>query len=365
MKIVGHWLLLLDLAIVVPGCGKNVSDSPKAGSPVAGTAPTVIVARVESQKLAKQIHLSGELWAYRNVALYAKVPGFVEKIEVDRGSAVKQGQTLAQLTAPELEAQRNEAEAKLASDEATYKRLEEAAKTPGVVAGNDLEAAQKTVEADRARRKVFAQNEAYLRIAAPFDGVVTERNVHEGSIVGPNPASALPMLRIQEITRLRLVVYVPEMAVGGITLGDKVKYTVLAYPGEAFTGTVSREAYALDPKMRTMPVELDMENGDGRLTPGMFADVLWEVRRPTPSLFVPTSAVVTTTERKFVIRVREGVAEWVDVRVGQAVGNLVEVFGSLAAGELVVQRGTDELRAGTKVMAKPSPVPTQPGQGAK
>src|SRR5437867_1741847 len=215
MKIVGHWLLLLDLAIVVPGCGKNVSDSPKAGSPVAGTAPTVIVARVESQKLAKQIHLSGELWAYRNVALYAKVPGFVEKIEVDRGSAVKQGQTLAQLTAPELEAQRNEAEAKLASDEATYKRLEEAAKTPGVVAGNDLEAAQKTVEADRARRKVFAQNEAYLRIAAPFDGVVTERNVHEGSIVGPNPASALPMLRIQEITRLRLVVYVPEMAVGG------------------------------------------------------------------------------------------------------------------------------------------------------
>src|SRR5262249_7488676 len=128
----------------------------------------------------------------------SKVQGFVQAIPVDRGSEVKEGDLLAQLIAPEFEAQRSEAEARLAADQATAKRLEEAARTPGVVAGNEVEIAQKAVEADRARLKGCTQNEAYLRISAPFSGVITERNVHEGSIVGPS--SALPLVRIQEIS---------------------------------------------------------------------------------------------------------------------------------------------------------------------
>jgi multidrug efflux pump subunit AcrA (membrane-fusion protein) len=107
--------------------------------------------------------------------------------------------------------------------------------------------------------------------------------------------------------------------------------------------------------MRTMPVELDVENADRRLTPSMVAEVLWQVNRPAPSLFVPASAVVTTTERKFVIRVKEGEIEWVDVRVGQAVGNLIEVFGNLSAGDSIALRGSDELRAGTRVISKEGP----------
>jgi multidrug efflux pump subunit AcrA (membrane-fusion protein) len=108
------------------------------------------VVPVTSQKLVKPMKLSGELVARRDVALYARVQGFVEKIEVDRGSVVKQGQTLVQLVAPELEAQRHEAEAKLGSDLATYKRLKEASATPGVVSGNEVEVSEKVVEADRA-----------------------------------------------------------------------------------------------------------------------------------------------------------------------------------------------------------------------
>src|ERR1041385_4611219 len=117
--------------------------------------------------------------------------------------------------------------------------------------------------------------------------------------------------------------------------------------------------------MRTMPVELDVENSARRLTPGMFAEVQWDFHREAPSTFVPPSAVATTTERKFVIRIRDGVAEWVDVRVGQSVGSLLEVFGDLSAGDLVAQRGTDELRPGAKVVAKQaSPAPSQ-AQGAR
>ncbi len=337
------------------GCGRDAPVTPGASARTKETdapAPVVVVAKVAAQKLAKTIHLAGELSAYRNVGLYAKLQGFIEQITVDRGSAVEQGQLLVKLTAPEIAAQCREQQAKLAADEVTYKRVKEAAHTPGVVSGNDLQIAEKTVEADRARLAACAQNEAYLRIEAPFAGVITERNVHEGSMVGPNPVNAPPMLRIQEIARLRLVVSVPEMAVGTIPAGNKVKFTVAAYPGEIFSGTVAREAFSVDPKTRTMPVELDVENPERLLTPGMFAEVLWEISRQAPSLFVPSSAVVTTTERKFVIRVRDGTAEWIDVEVGQQMGAVIEVFGELAAGDLVAIRGTDEIRSGLAVLPK-------------
>ncbi len=335
------------LALLVAGCGKP--PEPPA-NPASAGPPTILVAPVVSQKLAKPMRLPGELLAFRDVALHAKLQGFVEKIEVDRGSQVRRGQLLVQLVAPELAAQRREAEAKVAGDEATYKRLNGASATPGVVAGNDLEVAEKALEASCARLKTCDEMLSYLRIVAPFDGVVTERNVHEGSIVGA--AASIPMVRVQEVSRLRLLVPVPEIAVGGITAGDKVAFTVPAWPGVPFTGTVARLANALDMKTRTMPVELDVENAAGKLAPGMFPEVHWQMRRPAPSLFVPESSVTVTTERVFVIRVRDGQAEWVDVRRGVSVGGLAEVFGALAEGDGVAVRGTDELRAGTKVTVK-------------
>jgi membrane fusion protein (multidrug efflux system) len=346
--------------VLVAGC-ENSSTPPAptpsggGGSGTGGAAlPTVGVVKVGAQKLSKSIRLPGELLAYRNVAIFAKVQGFIDKIHVDRASEVKEGELLAVLMAPEFQDQRIHADAKLASDMATYQRLQQASKTPGVVAVNDVEVAQKLVEADQALIKVYAQNEAYLRITAPFSGVITERNVHEGSLVGP--ANAQPMLRIQEMARLRLVVYVPEYAVGGIRIGEKVKFTVPAYPGDVFSGTVARPAEALDARMRTMPVELDVDNRDRRLTPAMLTEVHWEFVRATPSLFVPASSVVTTTERRFVVRVKDGQVEWVDVRLGQSAETRVEIFGDISEGDWLALRGTDELRPGTKVTARePSP----------
>jgi membrane fusion protein, multidrug efflux system len=343
--------------------------------------PTVVVAGVVSRQFTRQTLLPGELQAYQDVAIYPKVQGFVEWIEVDRGSVAKEGQLLARLIAPELTAQRREAaakvqaahaqrleaEAKLAADEATYKRLKAASATPGVITGNDVDVAQKTVEADRARVHAGQENEAaalqaahsfqdiesYLHITAPFDGIITERNIHKGSFVGPSGGTAsLPMLRIRQISLLRLVVALPEMDVASIEPGTEVSFTVPAFLGETFKGVVQRVAHALDVKTRTMPVELDVENPSGRLAPGMYAEVAWLIRRPQPSLFVPSSAVVTTTERTFVIRIRDGEAEWVDVKRGADMGDMVEVFGNLKPGDQVTVRGTDELRAGTHVVVK-------------
>ena len=160
------------------------------------------------------------------------------------------------------------------------------------------------------------------------------------------------MLRLVDTHRLRLVVPVPEAYTAGMAPGGTISFTVPAYPGQSFSGTVARIAQALDVKTRTMAVELDVRNKDGRLAPGTFCQVKWPVHRPTPSLFVPASSVGSTTDRTFVVRVRNGRTEWVDVRTGLAAGPLTEVFGDLKAGDQVAVRGTDEIKPGTEVRIK-------------
>jgi RND family efflux transporter MFP subunit len=183
---------------------------------------------------------------------------------------------------------------------------------------------------------------------------VTERNVHPGALVGPSGGStgAPPLVRLVDSSRLRLVVPVPEAYTAEVTRGAAIVFSVAAYPGRTWSGTVARMAQAVDVATRTMAVELDVANRDGRLAPGTFCQVQWPIRRTAPSLFVPSGSVASTTERTFVLRVRGGKVEWVDVKMGLASGSLVEVFGDLRAGDLVAVRGTDELRSGTEVRAR-------------
>lgn len=188
-----------------------------------------------------------------------------------------------------------------------------------------------------------------MRVTAPFSGIITERDIHTGALVGPVAGSAVPLFRLEQNTRLRLVVAVPEAEVGGIAAGARVSFAVPAYPGETFTGTVARVPDSLEPKTRTMPVELDVANPQRRLAPGMYPEVSWPVRNKKPALLIPPSAIVTTTERIFVVRINDGKAEWVNVTRGAPADNLVEVYGPLHAGDEVVRRGNDEIREGTPV----------------
>ncbi len=330
---------------------------------------------VVSRQASRMAGLPGEFQPFLSVSLHAKVPGYLERILVDRGSVVKEGQLLAELSAPEMtariaeaeskvqaaEAERAQAQAQLAAAASTYDRMKKAAETPGAIAGNELIQAEAQVDAAKAlvnsrqQASIAAQAsvkaeqdlQSYLRITAPFDGVVTERLVHPGALVGPGADPVL--VTIQQITRLRLVVAVPEEYVGAIAEGGKVAFQVPAYPERTYAGTIARISHVLDKGTRTMPVELDVANTDGSLAPGMYATVKWPVRRSRPSMFVPKTSVVTTTERIFVIRDKDGRAEWVDVRKGAAEGDLIEVMGDLKPGDLVVRRATDEIRQGAKL----------------
>lgn len=367
----------LCVAIVVMASGAVLLSSNQSGARPAEEREVPVVAVID-RSFERNLPLPGDLLAFQDVAIHARVQGFIQSIGVDRGSIVRRGALLARIDAPELKAQLSEAEAKVQSAEAqlleahaaltsersTSDRLTQAAKTPGVVAGNDVEVAQQKVEAAKARVDAATRNveamrqaaravrdvEAYLQITAPFDGVVTERSAHVGSLVGPNSAA---IVRMQQVSTLRLVAAIPEAYIAGAGVGQAIEFTVATFPGETFTGKLARLARALDPKTRTMAVELDVNNAAGRLAPGMFAEIRWPARRASASLFVPKSAVATTTERTFVVRVREGVAEWVDVKRGASMDDLVEVFGSLKPGDQVAARATDELRAGTRVRPVP------------
>jgi membrane fusion protein, multidrug efflux system len=333
---------------------------------------------VVAKAVSRTAELPGEIQPFLSVSLHARVPGYLETILVDRGSVVKEGQLIAVLSAPEMAAQiaeidskvlvaesdRVQAEAQLAALESTYASLKKAAETPGAIAGNELVQMEKQIDAGRAlvksrqqvgsallaNKKALEAMQSYLRITAPFDGVVTERFVHPGALVGPGADS--PLLMLQQISRLRLVVAVPEEDAGAVPQGARVEFHVPAFQKRGYSGTIARSARALDPKSRTMAVELDVTNSDGSLSPGMYPTVKWPVRQAHAALLVPATSVVTTTERTFVIRARNGRAEWVDVRKGPVERGLIEVVGNLHVGDPVMRRATDEIRDGSSIREK-------------
>ena len=346
------WIVFL-LALEVVGC----DGSAPANNGRQSIAPIlqVDVAQVVSQKLEATERLPAELAPWEVVAIYPKVPGFVEQISVDRGSVVRRGQVLVQLSAPELGAQTAQARATMLGDKTTFERLRVASRTPGAVSTNELELVQALFKADQEKVNSLETLASYLVIVAPFDGIITERNVHPGALVGPPSEplqSAVPMLRIEQISHLRLTVPVPEADVGAIAEGTKVKFEVSAWHGRYFTGTISRVSHWVDAKTRTMAVEADVYQGAPTLDPGMFAEVMWPLRGDAPSLFVPASAVVETAESTFVERVRQGKVERVPIHRGSTMGDTIEVFGALEPGNLVLVRGSEELGNGAEVLPR-------------
>lgn len=369
------------LMVTVVGCSSATLDKTAAptASPASNAPTAVSTVAIVSRKLQTTIALPAQLTPYEQVDIYPKVTGFVETVTVDRGSQVHRGQLLVKLTAPELVSQRSQAEAavraaqsqlataqaRLASDNGTYLHMMEAAKTPGVLAENDVLVARETVSADKGLVDTASQNlsaakealqsirqtESYLTITAPFDGVVTTRNLHPGALIGPasGAAGAQPILQIVNDRRLRLVVPIPEAQVGEMKTGQLVSFMVPAYPGQTFKSPIQRISREVDERSRTMPVELDVLNREGRLTPGSFTTVSWPLERGYPTLFVPASAVTSDQQHTFVIRVRNGRAEWVTVQTGQSVNGDMEVFGDLTAGDQVVKTASDAIHAGDSV----------------
>jgi len=342
----------------------------------AQTPRNVEFATVESRSPSRTVTLPAELAPFLQANIEARVPGYIERVLVDRGSNVRRGQLLVELSAPEMtaqtaaaesslhqaEADESQAEAQAAAVESTFDRLQEASKTPGAIAGNELvqvekqrDAAKSLVQSRKAatraaqeRLRAAKETEGYLRVTAPFDGTITDRFVHPGMLVQAN--AQMPLLKLQQTSHLRLTVPVPETYVGHIVRGVPVTFHIAAQPGKTYTAKIARIASALDSRSRTMMVELDAYNKDGSLAPGMYPTVDWPVSSAEPLLLVPSTSVVTTTERTFVITSVNGHAHCVDVRKGPAFGEQLAIRGNIKQGDKVLKRASDEIREGTPLL---------------
>lgn len=271
-------------------------------------------------------------------------------------------------------AQKEEAQANLAADEANYQRILIAARTPGAVAPVDIEAAQRKVEGGKARVRSADENikaakagleaekdrarsvaqavasvkemKDYLIVRAPFDGVISKRNVHEGSLVSSSSSNP-PMLKIVQISRLRLLVPVPETAISGVKIGSQMKFTVAAFVGKTFVGHISRISHDLDRRTRTMVVELDVQNQKKELEPGMYAEVIWQMTRPYKTLLVPSSCIVSKEDKTYVAKIEDNRVRLVPVSRGLSMGKLVEIVGEVQAEDEVMLSPSASIAEGT------------------
>jgi len=348
-------LLLLTLA----SCGK------KEEAPVVEAEPAIETFALHKEKLSSQIRLPAELQGFRQTDIYAKVSSYVKELKVDIGSEVKAGQLLIVLEAPEISSQLAAAESRLRSQEAvytatnsTYNRLLETSKVEGTISKNDLDIALSRKSSDyaqlqaaKAAYKEVQVNLSYLQIRAPFDGVVSARNVNTGAYVGPaGKGSELPLFTIQDQKKLRLAVSVPEMYTGYLKQGDEISFTVRPFPNETFKAKIQRMSGALDLRLRSERVEMDVINTDKKLLPGMVAEVVLALNSKDSTFVVPKTAVVSSSEGAYVVTVKDNVTHRTGIKKGRETGDNVEVFSdSLTVNEVLVKAASEEMRNGTPI----------------
>jgi len=349
-------ILIFISLIVFTACSADKKNND-GQSEKKNTDPQYQFAVVQKGGVSTTIKLPAQLAAYEEVSIFPKVNGYVKEVLVDIGSHVKQGQLLMTLEDPELiqvtlQAKENYAKAKsdyIISKE-NYQRLLEASQTPGAVSPLDVSSAKAKTDADSALSNAAKANWqmeetmlSYLNITAPFAGVITSRNVHPGALVNAVDKS-IPMLELKQESHLRLQVDIPEDIASYLKVNDSVTFYVPALDGKEMKGLVSRKSDNINPQYRTERIELDVMNKDGLLASGMYIDVVFTSKGNTDGLSVPKSAVITSTERKYVIVQRDNKLIKVDITTGNATSDKIEITGALQQGEKVIINANDEIK---------------------
>ena len=362
-------LILAALIATAIGCKSNAEEKEhKAEAAIEKTAAVTETFPLKREDLATAFHTPGELISYQQVDLYARETSFVKKLYADVGTEVKAGQLLISMEAPELNSRLAGAESRVKAQEAAYiaskanyNRLLETSKTPGTISQNDLDQALARMDADyaqlqsaKASQKEVGASKNYLEVRAPFAGIITARNVNLGAYVGPSgKGSEFPLFTLQDQKKMRLVVSIPEAYVGYVTNQTEIKFSVKAYPDQQFTAKVKRLAGALDTRLRSERIEMDVINNDKKLLPGMIAEVSIPLSSKAASFVVPKTALVTSMERVFVVKVIDKKAVWVDVQKGRETDENVEIFSdSLKVEDQLVKTASEEVRNGSALNTK-------------
>eukprot|EP01136_Pigoraptor_vietnamica_P015106 Opistho-1_new@57854 len=361
MKAINTYFCLISIALL-SAC--TASDAKKNSTSNKPEKPVVKLIRLQLEPISNKLTLTGEITPLDRANIFSRIPGYVKDVKVDIGTRVKKGEILCILDAPELRAAQTRsqsnsmgARAKYETSNNTYLRLLRAAKTPGAVADNELDIARNQMKADsavysvsRSAAQASKSIEDYLVIRAPFDGVVTVRNIFKGDFVDNTGKTML--FRIEDNSSLRVDVAVPEAYNSAKLKDNEVSFTVSAYPGQLFKAKLARKSDAIDPQTRSEVWQFTFPNSKGLLKPGMFAQIILSISRAQEGFMVPYKAVVTSQERKFVIIVENGKTRWVDVKTGFTNMDKIEIIGDLKVGDQIVNQANEELKEDTSVEIK-------------
>lgn len=314
--------------------------------------------RLTASHPTSELNLPGELESYYETDLYPRVSSYVKALYVDIGDQVRKGQVLAELEAPELTANLTEAYSKVKAAEAefgaskgTFLRVLRTSRTLGAISPVDLETSRTKAISDslgvvaaNAHYSSIQQLVSYLKITAPFTGVITDRRLSPGAFVGPGGQNNVPMLKIKQLDRLRLRIAVPEAYLGDIRQGNPVQFSVRSFPNQTFTGRINRISNSVRPETRSELVEIDFQNKGGKLKPGMFASVRLPVSSSVEgSLYVPKSAIISTMDGSYVLKVVDGKAVRTAVQKGDAAVGQTQVFGDLKPGDIILKTASEDL----------------------
>jgi RND family efflux transporter MFP subunit len=343
-------------------------------------APTVLVAPVEASPSVISVSLPGTTAAFAAANIYARATGYINKRNADIGDHVKRGELLAELAVPELDEQISQNEATLDQLKAAVQQAQANATLAQATWGRDkpllkdgwvtghqgdidlqtvkadeaaVSVAQANVSAQERLLRVLRQNRAYASVVAPFDGIITQRNVDVGSLVQGNANTGTFMFEIMQKDVIRVWVYVPQDAAFGVAPGVDAIVRVPELPDRQFLGKVTRIADALHSGTRTLLTEIDIPNPDGALPPGIYCSVELRIPRKTPSFLIPAEALIFNRNGLQAAVIKNGKAEIRTVRVVRDFGTRVEIDAGLRAGERVILNPPVTLVDGSKVQPRP------------
>jgi membrane fusion protein (multidrug efflux system) len=325
---------------------------------------------------SQDLLLPGSVMPYADASIYARTSGYIQHWYTDIGAKVKTGQTLADIQTPELDAQLRQARADQAAAQANYeyaastsKRWQTMLQTQSVsqqdadTKTSDMQAKRAALEAAQANVARLTELVSYEKVTAPFDGVITTRNVDVGALVTAGGSPGLAgnpgeLFHIEQTDKLRIFVNVPQDDAAYVTSGSRVYLTTQQYPGRRFPATVARSADAIDPVSRTLRVEIDVDNRDGALMPGAYAQVHLALQTTHPALNLPVSALLFRPDGVTVAVVgSDNKVRLKQVTIGRDFGTYVEVATGVAEGDRVIDNPGDAIVDGEAVRVTTAQAP--------
>jgi RND family efflux transporter MFP subunit len=326
--------------------------------------PSVIAVHPKAGSAGGEVDLPGNTQAFTDTPIFARVSGYLKSWKVDIGTRVQSGQLLAEIDAPEVDQQLEQARADLKNAEANlqlaqitadrYRGLlvtDAVSKQETDQAVSDLDSKQALVDSSRANVRRLEELQGFEHIYAPFDGVITARNTDVGALIqAGNSVGARELFHMASLDKLRIFISVPEAYVAAVKFGAPVSLTFDAlFPGETFSGTLVRSANAIDPSSRTMNVEVDIDNAAGRLLPGAYAFVHLQASASARAVTIPANTLLFRSEGLQVGVVRGNYVKLVQVVIGHDYGSSVEIVSGLVPNDAVIVDPSDSLEAGDTV----------------